>query len=162
MVTLSDGSSHRPHVCLLSGALPHRWVSVGQVATGFTYEEREKVCTHLQKAWVSSRSTPAPAHLVFNKTKPDYWILPEHSIALQVMCVVPLLTNSRIGHFCCIRLMLFSFQKLISFLLVVCRIFALFSVLGTFGRFTEKCYSPDFLVKMPNFLPKILIKNYII
>ncbi|XP_026319708.1 DNA ligase 4-like isoform X1 [Hyposmocoma kahamanoa] len=76
------------------GALPHRWVCVGQVATGFTYEEREKVCTHLQKTWVSSRSTPAPAHLVFNKTKPDYWILPEHSIALQVRATELIRSNN--------------------------------------------------------------------
>lgn len=66
---------------------------MGEVATGFSYEEREKVCTHIQKTWVSSRRTPAPAHLVFNKKKPDYWILPEHSIALQVMSCLSKTSN---------------------------------------------------------------------
>lgn len=61
-----------------------RWVSVGRVATGLTDEERGNLCMALEKHWVSTRNTPPPPQLDFNKEKPDFWILPEHSTVFQV------------------------------------------------------------------------------
>ncbi|XP_063549082.1 DNA ligase 4 [Cydia strobilella] len=63
---------------------PHRWVVVGRVASGLTFEQREGLCARLERHWVSRRRAPPPACLVFNKEKPDFWLMPEHSIILQV------------------------------------------------------------------------------
>lgn len=63
---------------------PTRWLCVGRVSTGLTFDERERVCTLLQNNWKVSRKTPIPPCLHFNKEKPDLWILPEHSIVLEV------------------------------------------------------------------------------
>ncbi|XP_073957989.1 LOW QUALITY PROTEIN: DNA ligase 4 [Choristoneura fumiferana] len=66
------------------GLKPHRWVSVGRVATGLSDEERASVCETLEQHWMPRRSAPPPACLYFNKEQPDLWVLPEHSIVLQV------------------------------------------------------------------------------
>ncbi|XP_049877448.1 DNA ligase 4 isoform X2 [Pectinophora gossypiella] len=66
------------------GAMPSRWVSVGKVASGLSFEERERICAALDKHRTPWKQTPAPPHVVFNKEKPDFWITPEHSIVLQV------------------------------------------------------------------------------
>ncbi|CAH0727516.1 unnamed protein product, partial [Brenthis ino] len=63
---------------------PTRWVCVGRVSTGFTYEERERVCAILENNWKLAKKSPIPPCLHFNKEKPDIWILPEHSMVLQV------------------------------------------------------------------------------
>ncbi|XP_052739139.1 DNA ligase 4 isoform X1 [Bicyclus anynana] len=67
-----------------SGDNNRRWVCVGQVASGVTYQEKERLCALLEKNWRVSRNAPPPPCLEFNKKKPDFWILPEHSVALQV------------------------------------------------------------------------------
>ncbi|XP_050681911.1 DNA ligase 4-like isoform X1 [Leptidea sinapis] len=67
-----------------SDGVTSRWVCVGRVATGFTYEERETVCAHLERYWSVSKKTSPPPCLYFNKEKPDFWILPQHSIVLEV------------------------------------------------------------------------------
>ncbi|CAG9795060.1 unnamed protein product [Diatraea saccharalis] len=61
-----------------------RWLCVGRVVTGLSHAERESLCTVLEKYWTPTRIMPAPPQLVFNKEKPDFWILPEHSTVLQV------------------------------------------------------------------------------
>ncbi|XP_061708310.1 DNA ligase 4-like [Cydia pomonella] len=80
------GRARSFHVACADGApgRPHRWVVVGRVATGLTFEQRETLCATLERHWVSRRDAPPPACLVFNKEKPDFWVLPEHSIILQV------------------------------------------------------------------------------
>uniref|UniRef100_A0A2H1VB16 DNA ligase 4 n=1 Tax=Spodoptera frugiperda TaxID=7108 RepID=A0A2H1VB16_SPOFR len=75
-VACSDGAS--------PGKMPERWISVGRVSTGLTFDERETLCTKLEPKWTSSRQTPAPSILDFSKNKPDFWILPEHSVVLTV------------------------------------------------------------------------------
>ncbi|CAH0695405.1 unnamed protein product [Spodoptera exigua] len=75
-VACSDGNS--------LGKMPERWISVGRVSTGLTYDERESLCATLERNWTSSRQTPAPSNLSFSKNKPDFWILPEHSVVLTV------------------------------------------------------------------------------
>ncbi|CAH2231646.1 DNA ligase 4-like isoform X1 [Pararge aegeria] len=67
-----------------SGDKPQRWVCVGSVSSGVTYQEKERLCALLEKNWRVSKRAPPPPCLDFNKKKPDFWILPEHSIALQV------------------------------------------------------------------------------
>uniref|UniRef100_A0A2A4K475 DNA ligase 4 n=1 Tax=Heliothis virescens TaxID=7102 RepID=A0A2A4K475_HELVI len=76
LVACSDGGA--------PGKTPDRWVLVGRVSTGLTFDERESLCAALERHWVPFRQTPAPAHLYFNKEKPDFWILPEHSVVLTV------------------------------------------------------------------------------
>ncbi|KAJ8736143.1 hypothetical protein PYW08_006799 [Mythimna loreyi] len=66
------------------GQMPERWVSVGRVSSGLTFDERESVCAALERHWTALKQTPAPPHLCFNKEKPDFWILPEHSVVLTV------------------------------------------------------------------------------
>ncbi|XP_063616247.1 DNA ligase 4-like [Cydia splendana] len=80
------GRARSFHVACADGApgCPHRWVVVGRVATGLTFEQRETLCATLERHWVSRRHAPPPACLVFNKEKPDFWVMPEHSIILQV------------------------------------------------------------------------------
>ncbi|XP_063357900.1 DNA ligase 4 [Cydia amplana] len=63
---------------------PRRWVVVGRVGTGLTLEQREALCAALQRHWVPRGRAPPPACLVFNKEKPDFWVMPEHSVILQV------------------------------------------------------------------------------
>ncbi|XP_022821791.1 DNA ligase 4-like isoform X1 [Spodoptera litura] len=75
-VACSDGAS--------PGKMPERWISIGRVSTGFTFDERETLCATLERNWTSSRQTPAPSNLSFSKNKPDFWILPEHSVVLTV------------------------------------------------------------------------------
>ncbi|XP_035443285.2 DNA ligase 4 [Spodoptera frugiperda] len=75
-VACSDGAN--------PGKMPERWISVGRVSTGLTFDERETLCTKLEPNWTSSRQTPAPSNLDFSKNKPDFWILPEHSVVLTV------------------------------------------------------------------------------
>lgn len=68
----------------MSGKMPERWVSVGRVSTGLTFDERETICAALQRHWTALKRTPAPPNLCFNKEKPDFWIPPEHSVVLTV------------------------------------------------------------------------------
>ncbi|KAJ2948083.1 hypothetical protein O0L34_g9881 [Tuta absoluta] len=82
------GSARSFHVACADvvnpGDMPHRWLAVGKVATGFTDDERGRVCGLLEKNWVPWKHAPPPANIVFNKEKADYWINPEHSVVLQV------------------------------------------------------------------------------
>ncbi|XP_026739179.1 DNA ligase 4-like isoform X1 [Trichoplusia ni] len=66
------------------GQMPERWVSVGRVSIGLSFDERERICTALERSWTPYKQKPAPPHLVFNKEKPDFWVLPEDSIVLTV------------------------------------------------------------------------------
>ncbi|XP_031768990.2 DNA ligase 4-like isoform X1 [Galleria mellonella] len=66
------------------GEVPHRWVSVGRVSSGFSNEQLQSVCEMLERHWVPTKRTSPPATLVFNKKKPDFWIMPEHSIVLEI------------------------------------------------------------------------------
>ncbi|XP_038207910.1 DNA ligase 4-like isoform X1 [Zerene cesonia] len=61
-----------------------RWVAVGRVATGLTFDERETLCALLERKWTLAKRTPPPPCLFFNKDKPDFWILPEYSVVLEV------------------------------------------------------------------------------
>nr|XP_034831342.1 DNA ligase 4-like [Maniola hyperantus] len=67
-----------------SGDTPQRWVCVGHVSSGVSYQEKAHLCALLEQHWRATRSAPAPPCLLFSKKKPDFWILPEHSIVLQV------------------------------------------------------------------------------
>ncbi|KAM3967874.1 LOW QUALITY PROTEIN: uncharacterized protein ACR2FA_011420 [Aphomia sociella] len=66
------------------GEAPHRWISVGRVASGFSNEQLQTVCELLERNWTLTKQTPPPAALVFNKNHPDFWIMPEHSIVLEI------------------------------------------------------------------------------
>ncbi|XP_013197166.2 DNA ligase 4 isoform X1 [Amyelois transitella] len=66
------------------GEPPLRWLCVGRVSTGLSFEELRTLCAALERHWVPRQTRPPPAALVFSKQKPDLWILPEHSVVLQV------------------------------------------------------------------------------
>ncbi|XP_059051045.1 DNA ligase 4-like isoform X1 [Achroia grisella] len=66
------------------GDPPHRWVSVGCVSSGFTNEQLQSVCELLERNWEPTKRTSPPATLVFNKKKPDFWIMPKDSIVLEI------------------------------------------------------------------------------
>lgn len=68
----------------LKGELPQRWLAVGRVSTGLTFEEKERICTLLEPHWQRYTKSPIPDCLVFNKEKPELWILPEKSIVVEV------------------------------------------------------------------------------
>ncbi|KAL4716641.1 hypothetical protein ACJJTC_008276 [Scirpophaga incertulas] len=70
-----------------------RWLCVGRVATGLSYEERERICCILEKQWVQTRDALPPPQLFFNKEKPDFWLLPDKSIVLQVRATELIRTN---------------------------------------------------------------------
>lgn len=76
LVACSDGGGY--------GKMPDRWVGVGRVASGLSFESRAGLCATLERHWTSFKSKPPPENLVFNKEKPDFWILPEHSVVLTV------------------------------------------------------------------------------
>ncbi|CAK1540220.1 unnamed protein product [Leptosia nina] len=80
-----QGRAKSFHVaCLDRSGQQERWVAVGRVATGLSFEERERVCALLEKNWKNAKRMPSPPSLFFNKDKPDFWIMPEHSIVLEV------------------------------------------------------------------------------
>ncbi|XP_032528807.2 DNA ligase 4 [Danaus plexippus] len=60
------------------------WTCIGRVSNGLKHEEKERVCSLLERNWCMYRKKPPPPCLRFGKDKPDFWILPEHSIVLQV------------------------------------------------------------------------------
>ncbi|XP_045490979.1 DNA ligase 4-like isoform X2 [Colias croceus] len=80
-----QGRAKSFHVACLDNTGPaKRWVAVGRVATGLTFDEREKLCALLEQKWTIAKRTPPPSCLFFNKDKPDFWILPEYSVVLEV------------------------------------------------------------------------------
>ncbi|XP_028161495.1 DNA ligase 4-like [Ostrinia furnacalis] len=82
-----QGRAKSFHVACLDvtgGADAPRWVSVGRVATGLSFDERERLCVALERRWVPAADAPPPPELDFNKEKPDFWVMPEHSTVLQV------------------------------------------------------------------------------
>ncbi|XP_041974835.1 DNA ligase 4 [Aricia agestis] len=70
--------------CLDHAEGSERWVCVGGVASGLTFDEKERVCAFLEPNWNTSKKKPPPSDIHFNRLKPDLWILPEHSIVLQI------------------------------------------------------------------------------
>ncbi|XP_053614941.1 DNA ligase 4 [Plodia interpunctella] len=66
------------------GSPPTRWLSIGRVSSGLSFEDLRTLCAALERNWVPLKQREPPASLVFGKTKPDFWILPEHSVVLQV------------------------------------------------------------------------------
>ncbi|CAH4031343.1 unnamed protein product [Pieris brassicae] len=80
-----QGRAKSFHVaCLDSSGEEQRWVAVGRVASGLTFEERERLCVLLEQHWNPTKTVPPPSSLYFNKDKPDLWIMPEVSIVLEV------------------------------------------------------------------------------
>ncbi|RVE54059.1 hypothetical protein evm_001182 [Chilo suppressalis] len=85
-----QGRAKSFHVACVDKAAPGdlesstRWLCVARVSTGLSYSEKEILCSELEKHWTSTRVASAPPQLVFNKEKPDFWILPEQSTVLQV------------------------------------------------------------------------------
>ncbi|XP_047525298.1 DNA ligase 4 isoform X3 [Pieris napi] len=80
-----QGRAKSFHVaCLDRSGEEQRWVSVGRVASGLTFEERERLCVLLEQHWKPTKRVPPPSSLYFNKDKPDLWIMPEVSIVLEV------------------------------------------------------------------------------
>ncbi|GBP90599.1 DNA ligase 4 [Eumeta japonica] len=61
-----------------------RWLTIGRVSTGLSFEERKDLNNKLKNYWQPFETSPAPPCLVWGKEKPDHWIHPEHSIVLQV------------------------------------------------------------------------------
>ncbi|CAB3241041.1 unnamed protein product [Arctia plantaginis] len=67
-----------------SGNTPDRWVGVGHVSTGLSFENHEALCTMLERNWTPFKNKLPPSNLVFHKEKPDFWVLPENSVVLTV------------------------------------------------------------------------------